>query len=77
MKTPDISFDSPEVCFDCGKVLAPNRKHKLMVNYDNAWGRVILPDATPEHGEYGLQYVGSECAKKLPREYVIIDPEAE
>ena len=62
---------TPEVCFDCGKVLRPTRRQKLMVNFDNAFGRVIPPDATPAHGEWGLQDVGSECAKKLPKAYLI------
>ena len=68
---------APDVCFHCGKILSPTRKHKLMVNYDNAYGRVLAPDATPEHGEWGLQDVGSECAKKLPKDYVIIDAREE
>lgn len=60
-----------EECYDCGKPLLPTRKRKWMVNYNNSAGRVILPDATPEGDDWGLLPIGSECAKKLPKEYLI------
>ena len=59
-----------EYCYDCGRVLRPTRKQKLMVNVDNASGRVIPPDATPEPWRMGLagcrQGLREEGTQSLP-----------
>lgn len=49
------------ICIECGKRL----RHPLCCNYDNASGEFIAPDSHPDHGEFGFQYIGPDCAKKL------------
>lgn len=59
-KTPDIP-----VCCVCGREL---KRAAFAVNYDNRYAKFIAPDAEPEHGEFGVQYIGSGCAlaEKIP-----------
>lgn len=38
---------------------------KLLVNYDNANGKIIAPEVEPNHGQYGALPIGSDCARKL------------
>jgi len=60
-----------EYCYACGRPLSLRRAWKLFVNYNNCTGRVILPDDTPAGDDWGFLPVGSECARKLPKEYII------
>lgn len=62
---------SEETCIRCGKDLSPRRHKFLYVNYDNQTGEYIKPDAAPEHGEFGCQPIGSDCARKLPSNFII------
>ena len=64
-------MESLDICYDCGKRLSPTRTIKLMVNFNNSTGRVIHPHDEPEGEDWGLQGVGSCCAKKLPKAYII------
>ena len=36
-----------------------------MVNYDNANGCIIAPDAEPAHGQWGMLGIGRDCARQL------------
>lgn len=60
-----------EPCVICGALLNAGRAHKLVVNYDNALGAIIPPDATPPHGEYGFLPIGSDCAKTVAKGWVV------
>lgn len=61
-------------CILCGRSTPLNR---LMVNFDNATGECIPLDgpADPvrreEGRDYGLQVIGSDCAKKLPKTWIV------
>jgi len=48
------------VCSVCEKEL----EHPLMCNLDNTSGEWLPPDAEPEHGQFGLQYIGRTCARR-------------
>lgn len=59
-------FDAEaEPCLICGEPLKPGHR---WVNFDNAEGQIIAPDARPAHGEHGLQGIGSGCARRLVKE---------
>lgn len=57
-------------CSVCEKLLYSGQ----MCNYDNREAKWIEPGAKPEHGEFGLQYLGSTCAnlQGVPSEWLIL-----
>jgi len=66
-----MTSDTP-VCCICGREL---KRAAYTCNYDNQNDEFIAPDAEPEHGEFGVQYVGMTCAisKGIPRKWLSFD----
>ena len=69
MKSTSIEF-----CIICNKEI--KSKQRLKVVWSNAFGKVVSPEIEPpefhEFGkDYGLQYIGSECAKKYPKNWIL------
>lgn len=64
-------------CIECNKDI--KAKIPLMINWDNAKGKCIPLDGPNElddgdrkarGADYGLQYIGSDCAKKYPKTWL-------
>lgn len=71
---------SMDFCIDCNSKI--KSKERLMVQYSNALGKVVPLTPEPPLGhkpqqDYGLQYIGPECAKKYPRSWILTHPRRE
>jgi len=64
-------MDETPVCCECGCEL----RNPKMCNYDNRRDEFLPPDFQPDHGEFGLQYIGPCCAQKrgIPKSWLIPD----
>ena len=73
---------SCKFCIECNKDI--KRKKPFMINWDNQKGKCIPLEGPnePDDGDrrergadYGLQYIGSDCMKKYPKNWITTEPE--